>query len=676
MSKRKKKCGGRVMRSAPLSLRMENGAPTSLDEDGRSVEVVAATESPVRVIDWSTFELVDEVLLMSGCRMPTKQLPLLDSHSRYSTSSVIGSFREIRKENDQLVGRAVFSKLEEGDRPFTKVREGHLTDFSIGYEIHKKQRVGEGETATIGGRTFDGPVVVVRDWSPRELSICPIGADQNAKARADYQEEDEMNERLRKFLESRGLVPDASEDEAWRFLEGLGGKDDVVDARQEKEQLPVDAERNDPDLKAVADKAAAEALAAERFRCAEIQAMGRRFDCSDLAESMITDSTTVDEARVKILDAVEARHTDRDIAHYSVGTSDKEKYRSAAEDALRMRAGLVVEKPAPGADELRSLTLRELARDFLVRSGVRVPGNVLDLTGRALTSSDFPELLAATANKSLLEAYEGAEETWQEWCSEGSLPDFKSMTLLRAGEFDDLEEIGELEEYKHGTIPEAKEIAQLATYGKKFGISRQAIINDDLGALTEIPAKMGEAAARKIADLPYAVLTANVVMADGKALFHAATHKNLADSGAVISADTLGPAFQAMALQKDLGGKRRLNIRPLFVIAPVSLMGAAETFFQTDRIKDTAANEEKRNIYSGTLLKRVYEARLDDDDSAAWYLAGRKGMTVKVYFLDGNKQPYLEQKAGWSVDGAEYKVRIDAAAKAMDYRALYKNPGA
>lgn len=48
----------------------------------------------------------------------------------------------------------------------------------------------------------------------------------------------------------------------------------------------------------------------------------------------------------------------------------------------------------------------------------------------------------------------------------------------------------------------------MATYGELFSITRQAIINDDLMALTDIPRKMGMAATATIGDLVYALLVA------------------------------------------------------------------------------------------------------------------------------------------------------------------------
>ncbi len=139
-----------------------------------------------------------------------------------------------------------------------------------------------------------------------------------------------------------------------------------------------------------------------------------------------------------------------------------------------------------------------------------------------------------------------------------------------------------------------------------------------------------------------------------------------------------------MGMQKDIGGKRRLNIRPRFFLAPRTIEGSSEVFFKSMQYAgeaaagtpDEAYATTRANPYAGSYFTRVYEARLDDDSTAKWYLAGPKGRTVKVYFLNGVQKPYMETRQGWTVDGVEYKVRIDAAAKAVDWRGLLENDGA
>jgi hypothetical protein len=663
-----------------LSLRRDN-APATIDLDSRSVEVVCATENPVRVMDWETWQPIDEILLMSGCRIPENgQVVLLDSHSRYSTESVYGSCRELRVAGAQLLGRAHFADDQAVEPTWAKTRDGHITDFSVGYSIDEFQTLRENETAIVGGRTYSGPLRLVTRWTVKELSVCPIGADDQAKARAlatpgaqaapapghhpplagqpaPTKKEDAMDQRLRAFLESRGLPQTATEDQAWEHFRAL----------------ETTTNQQAPDV----DASVRAALEAERGRTAEITAMGNRFNCGELCAEMIREGLTIDAARAKVLDHVAATPAAAPAFRVEVGTDARDKFRSAAEDGLLLRAGIAVATPAPGALDLRGYSLRELARHSLRVAGLSDGGSAMEMVGRAMTTGDLPNILANVANKSLFTGYETAGETWQEWCDVGSVSDFKTNSLMSASETSDLDQITEEQPYRYGEMTDAKEQFSIATYGKLFALSRQTIINDDLGALTDVPAKHGQAAARKVGDIAYAVLTANANMRDGVALFHS-NHGNLGTNG-VPSDVTIAEAIKLAKLQKDLGGKRRLNIRLEYFIAPATIEGAAEIFFNSGLFSGGAANttavgSTRVNPYAGSRFTRVYDARLDDTSTSVWYMAGPKGQTVKVFFLGGQQTPYLETKQGWSVDGVEFKVRIDAGAKAVDWKALVKNP--
>ncbi len=689
-----------------LSLRADNGGgPASLDEKTRSVEVVAATEAPVDVLDRERWEVVSEVLLMRGCVLPeTAQMPLLDSHDRWDTRSVLGSARELRTVKGELVGRAFFSTVPEAEGPFTKVREGHLTDFSVGYRVTDAEWIPAGEKATIGGRTFDGPLRVATKWVPKELSVVPIGADGEAKARGaigDKQERghkrsDEegrgMDKQLREYLEKRGLAVTATEVEAWAFLQRLelpkeGGQRTPENTMGRAEPATVSVVV-DP------EKERAAGAAAERARIDEITAMCARFDVADeLRASLVNDGTAVVEARAKVMDALaEARKKQSDDLpgfmgpRFEVQADETDKFRAAAGDALlirasgmfsdKARASFLPETPAPGAHDLAGYSLTAMARECLRYANQPMGGRPLVMVGRAMTTSDFPLILANVANKSLFAGWETAPETWRTWCATGQVSDFKTHSSVRASETDDLDEIPEHGQYKYGDRTEAQETYSIATYGKLFAITRQTIINDDLSALSNIPANHGEAANRKVGDLPYAVITANAAMGDGTALFHA-DHSNLAVGALIdpVGTVTMAGAIRAMKSQKDLRGLARLNIRPQFFIGPVALEGSVEVFFRAEKWDDSNKAATTPNIYSGSVFTRVYEPRLDDDSAAAWYMSGPKGKTVTVFFLDGVEAPYMETKTGWTVDGVEYKVRIDAGARAMDYKALYRNAG-
>jgi len=269
--------------------------------------------------------------------------------------------------------------------------------------------------------------------------------------------------------------------------------------------------------------------------------------------------------------------------------------------------------------------------------------------------------------------FETAPETWNLWTRTISVSDFKTQSIVGVSEFGSLDSIGEGQEYKYGSFSDKREQFALGTYGKLFPITRQAIVNDDLNALTGIPAAMGRSAARKIGDTVYSVLTANAAMADSVALFHA-NHSNLGSGAPSVSAfDT---ARNSMAKQVDISGSAVLNIRPGFILVPVALEGTSKVIVSSQYDPDTANKLQRANMVQG-LATVVSDARLDVASTAVWYMVANPSVydTIVVAFLDGNQTPVLEQQAGWTVDGVEYKCRLDVAAKAVDHRGMFKSTG-
>lgn len=352
---------------------------------------------------------------------------------------------------------------------------------------------------------------------------------------------------------------------------------------------------------------------------------------------------------------------------------EADKHRQAQTQALLARAGMVKQD---AANPFRGYTLMELARASAGRAGLG-SGDKMAVVGSAFThaTSDFPLLLSDVARRSLMQGYEEAAETFQLWTRAGTLTDFRESKRVSLGAFAGLDKVAEGAEYKYGTIGEGGQKVALATYGKLFSITRQAIINDDLGAFTAIPRAMGRAAIRTVGDMVYALLTGEPLMdEDGKTLFHA-DHKNLL-TAAGISTDSVEAMQAAMALQETRDG-HVTNIGMKYLLVPVSLRGTANVVRASEfAVGATAKNNTIPNIVRDT-FEVVSDARLDKASKKAWYGAADQNMfdTVEVNYLDGNQTPYLEQKQGWHVDGTEFKVRIDAGVSPLDFRALAKNPG-
>ncbi|WMY76658.1 Clp protease ClpP [Buttiauxella selenatireducens] len=318
-------------------------------------------------------------------------------------------------------------------------------------------------------------------------------------------------------------------------------------------------------------------------------------------------------------------------------------------------------------------TLRELARMSLTERGFGVASyNPMQMVGFALThsTSDFGNILLDVANKALLQGWDEAAETFEQWTKKGQLSDFKTAHRVGMGGFPSLRQVREGAEYKYITTGDKGETIALATYGEIFSVTRQAIINDDLNQLTDVPMKMGRAAKATIGDLVYATLTANGKLSDGKGLFHA-DHSNL--SSGAISTASLDEGRKLMRLQKE--GKRALNIRPAYVLVPVALETLANQTIKSASVKGADVNAGVINPIQN-FAEVIAEPRLDDADAAAWYLAAAQGTdTIEVAYLNGVDAPYIDQQEGFTTDGIATKVRIDAGVAPLDYRGLVKSTG-
>lgn len=441
---------------------------------------------------------------------------------------------------------------------------------------------------------------------------------------------------------------------------------------------------------AAPDEAAVRAQinAAENTRREGIRAVFQPFAASHgemLNEVLLDSSVTIEQAQAKLLASLASGATP------SAGPSGSQGANSlvyagngnlvgdSVRASVMARAGLEEQQ---SDNRYNFMSLRELARASLVDRGIGVASySPMQMVGLAFThtTSDFGTILIDVANRSMLAGWDEAEETFQLWTKKGMLSDFKTVHRVGLGEFPSLRQVREGAEYKYVTVGSRSQPIALATYGEIFSITRQAIINDDMNLLTDIPRKMGMAAKATIGDLVYAILTSNPALSDGKALFHA-DHKNLqTGASSALSIESLSKAKTQMATQKTEveGGKpRTLNIRPAFVLTPVALEDKAKQIIRSASVPGAESNSGIENPIRN-FAEVIGEPRLDDNSATAYYLAARQGSdTIEVAYLDGNELPYMEQQQGFTVDGVATKVRIDAGVAPLDFRGLQKSNGA
>jgi hypothetical protein len=162
-------------------------------------------------------------------------------------------------------------------------------------------------------------------------------------------------------------------------------------------------------------------------------------------------------------------------------------------------------------------------------------------------------------------------------------------------------------------------------------------------------------------------------MGDGVALFHA-THANLSGTSDAIAIAPIGAGRAAMRVQKGVDGTTLLNIAPRYLIVPAAKETIADQFVSTNLLASQSSNV---NPFAGR-LSVIAEPRLDAASAVSWYLAASPDQIdiIEYAYLEGEEGPIVESRVGWEVDGLEIKCREDFAAKAIDFRGLYKNPGA
>lgn len=391
---------------------------------------------------------------------------------------------------------------------------------------------------------------------------------------------------------------------------------------------------------------------------------------------------TVEMAREKLLAHLGSQA--EPLQHYgSVVTVEDstDKIRDAVSSALMARAAVPGAKANDSSNPYRGMKLLDIARDCLERAGVRTRGmdqRAIVASAFTQSTSDFPIILENTMHKTLQQAYALAPDTWSRVCSIGTVSDFRDHKRYRASSIGNLDSLNELGEFKTKAIPDGeKGTIAAGTKGNLINLSRETIINDDLGAFVGMAVSVGRATKRTVEADFYALLALNSglgpTMDDGKALFHA-DHDNVS-TGAAISMLAIDADRVVMASQMDVGGNDFLDLVPAVLLVPLSLGGTARSINDAQYDPDTANKLQKPNTVRGLFRDVVDTARLT---GTRRYLFADKDVApvIECAFLDGIQTPYVETKDGWDVDGTQWKVRLDYGFAAIDYRGAVTNAGA
>lgn len=588
-------------------------APASADAEARTVEVVWSTGAPVRRRDMAGPYI--ERLSLDPQAVDLSRLEgasVLDAHRQTAVRDVLGSVRSAAVDGKRGTALIQFSARPEVEPVWQDVLAGILRHVSVGYSVDDWS-----ETTENGAR-----VLTAVRWTPHEISLVPTPADPGAHIRMETEMTDtittpappeaQKETRAEANAEIRSIARIAGLDQSWI--------DGQIDANAD----------------------------ADTARRAAFEALAKRS-----ATSIRTEQVRVEMGESQDDPALRARQMG---------------------EALYARINPRHELSEPARRYAYSTPV-DMAKELLTLRGESTMAlSPASLVTRALhTTSDFPIILGDTVGRVLRDAYQAAPSGIRRLGRQTTARDFRAVNKIMLGEAPLLEKLNEHGEIKAGTMAEAREAYKVETWARKIGVTRQVLVNDDLGAFSDLARRMGQAAAETEARILVTLLEAGSgngpTMSDGKTLFHA-DHGNKAGTGAAISDATLSAARLALRTQKGIED-RTIRVTPRNLLVPPALETTAEKWLASIA-PATAADV---NPFSGS-LSLVVEPRLSS--ATRWYVTADPGEIdgLEFAYLSGAEGPQVESRSGWDVDGVEIRVILDFGAGFIDHRGWFMNAGA
>jgi len=612
--------------------------PQTINVDERNVEIVWSTGAPVRRRDMAgqymeRLSLAPEAVDLSRLEGAS----VLDAHRQTAVRDVLGSVRNAAVDGQRGTALIQFSARPEVEPIWQDVMAGILRHVSVGYSVETWT-----ETTENGAR-----VLTATRWTPQEISLVPTPADPGAYIRMETEMTDKQSN-----------VP-AGNDASTRSSTVAG--DNTAHTHTD-----IVAADNDVQTRV--------------SRNTEIRSIARiaGLDQSWI-DGQIDANADPDTARRAAFDALANRSSPAirsEQVRVEMGESHDDpavRTRQMAE-ALYARINPRHELSEPARRYAYSTPV-DMAKELLTLRGESIMAlSPASLVTRALhTTSDFPIILGDTVGRVLRDAYQTTPSGIRRLGRQTTARDFRAVNKIMLGEAPLLEKLNEHGEIKAGTMAEAREAYKVETWARKIGITRQVLVNDDLGAFSDLARRMGQAAAETEARILVTLLEAGSgngpSMSDGKTLFHT-DHGNKAGTGAAISDATLSAARLALRTQKGIED-RTIRVTPRNLLVPPALETTAEKWLASIA-PATAADV---NPFSGS-LSLVVEPRLSS--ATRWYVTADPGEIdgLEFAYLSGAEGPQVESRSGWDVDGVEIRVILDFGAGFIDHRGWFANAGA
>lgn len=631
---------------------------TAAKDDGegnRRFSMVAYTGGKMMVGGWYDPVIVD----LNGLSIKARK-PIFYGHQTYSLDSLIGQTDKIAVEGNRLIAEGeILGESDTVKKVIALHDRGYNWQASIGAVVQEYKRLEKGEVIEVNGRKISGPVTVVTKAALAEISFVMQGADDNTSAKIA------ANNVIENELETVTMPNEVKND---LKAEGQDTNEEVT--AQKPQTATVNTDEFLADLRA---KAAVEAerIAMVHKHCGETHL--------EIAAKAIKEGWNEDKVKLEVLQA--SRPTAPNVIAYQPVESMNILEAAAlmaggisGDDLLKSHGEKTVEA---AAKRFRRIGLQQLLLEAARANGcsqMYFRDNPRAVLQAAFSTMDLPGIMSNIANKFLLQGFNSEEAVWREIARIRSVSDFKTITSYRMTGAFEFDEIGPTGELKHGELGEESFTNRAKTHGKMFSITREDIYNDDLDALTAVPAKIGRGGHKKLNKVFWTEFLDN-------ADFFTAARGNY-DEGAdtVLGVDGLAAAELLFLEQTDADGAP-LGVDPKILLVPNALSFKARQLMASVKLGDTSG-EPDQNIYAGQFKplasRYLGNASYPGSSSKAWYLLADPNdlATMEVCFLNGNQTPIVESAdADFNVLGIQMRGYFDFGCAKQEWRAGVKMKG-
>lgn len=625
----------------------------------------------------------------------------------HDSTKRVGNFA-VANDGKTLVASGTASAATEATREVVQsAAAGYQWQSSL--EVNPKQieTVKAGKSVTVNGQEFTGPIYVTRKGVLKGFAFVSHGADDNTTATiaaiAASTKGKVMKTEIKAWAESMGIDVDNATPEAIATIE----------ANYEGKQSPKPKKQG--------LKAGIEAQQAEAERIGEITDYAlkacekRQYDVNarevinsinEMAETAIEAKWPLDKFRLELIEAgLPMGHT------VPRGRKDDRLSNKVIEAAIAMTGKLenledkfdeptleAAHKHFRNGIGLKQLILlaaesngyrANYASDVTVEAQRAAFGQLAPQQIRAgqFSTIEISTIISNNANKFLMEGWNAVDMTPMEIASVRPVRNFlQTTTVSLVGSDTMFEKLGAAGEIKHGQLGEVGYTNKADTYAKMLAITRQDIINDDLGALTGVPRKLGRGAALKLNDIFWTAFLAGENIG-----FFSATHTTIGNVGnsnfntGAADMTIAGLTATELLFMNQIGPDGKpLGVQPAIILVPTALKAAALTLMNSEKLIDgtSTAKQGDANVFRGRFRVAsspyMHNTAYTGYSPQAWYMLANPSdlPTIEIVALNGRVEPVIESAdADFNQLGIQMRGYSDVGVALQEFRAAVKADG-